>query len=383
MLPTDIRARSYVVTSWRHGRMIYLSNQDVFNLLTPKNCIEALEDAFHVLADGRAISRPRTDMYTPCGTDGYHRWATMDGAIEPWGFAVSRMKSDILTWTKEGTTELHCVQPGTFSGFMFVFSTRNGEPLAILNDGALHHLRVAAGAALGVKYLARDDASVVGVLGSGGMARAYLQCFREVRKLSKVKVYSPTKANRDMFAEQMARELGVAVEPYDSAEAVVRESDIVTTCTDSNRLVISDPSWIEKGMHLTNLSDREFAWDVIKSCDLVVQVGAETMGGSAAVQAERESDGWPTWKIGRPEEIARIPKPPVKNIDFAKYPALVDCLKDPSKRRTSPDQVTFFRNLGLLGFQFAAVAARTYQMAKEKGIGLPMSTEPFLQDIRD
>jgi ornithine cyclodeaminase/alanine dehydrogenase-like protein (mu-crystallin family) len=78
-----------------------------------------------------------------------------------------------------------------------------------------------------------------------------------------------------------------------------------------------------------------------------------------------------------------MPKRPVSNIDFLKYPSLVDLLTDPSKRRTSPDQVTFFHNLGLLGFQFAAVAAKAYTLARENGVGQEMSTEPFLQDIRD
>jgi hypothetical protein len=52
-------------------------------------------------------------------------------------------------------------------------------------------------------------------------------------------------------------------------------------------------------------------------------------------------------------------------------------------RRTSAAQITFFHNLGLLGFQFAAVAAKAYQIARAKGVGLAMSTDPFLQDIRD
>ena len=364
--------------------MIYLSNKDVSQLLTPKNCIEALEQAFHVFAQGRAISRPRTDVFTPCGrTDGYHRWATMDGAIEPWGIVVSRMKSDIVTWTKEGTEKVHCVQPGTFSGFIMVFSSRNGEPLAIINDGALHHLRVAAGAALGVKYLARADASVVGMLGSGGMARAYLECFREVRPISRVKVYSPTTANREAFSADMSRELGIPVEPYDRAEPVVRGSDIVATCTDSTSLVVTDPSWIEKGMHLANLSAREFALDVVKRCDRVVQIGTETLGAGGNDKEERKYYGWATWMIGRPDEIARIPKHPVSNNDFLKCPALADILNDPSKRRTSPGQITFFHNLGLLGFQFAAIAGKAYMLASDKGMGTQMSTEPFLQKIRD
>lgn len=364
--------------------MIYLSNRDIAQLLTPQHCIESLAEAFNVLAQGRAVSRPRTDVWVPCGrADGYYRWGSMEGAIEPWGVFVTRMKSDIITWTAHGTDELHCVQPGTFSGFILVFSTRNGEPLAIMNDGILHHLRVAAGAALGIKLLARQDASVVGILGSGGMARAYLAAFREVRRISRVKVYSPTKAHREAYAEEMTQKLGIAVEPYDRPERVVRGSDIVVTCTDSTGVVITDPSWIEKGMHLTNLSAREWSWDVVRSCDLVVQVGTENLGAGGEKDASERNKEWAAWLIGRPEEIARIPKRSVSNINFLKYPSLVDLLNAPSKGRTSSDQITFFHNLGLLGFQFAAVAARAYMLAREKGLGTEMSTEPFLQNIRD
>src|SRR3989304_10020397 len=208
--------------------MIYLSNRDISQLLTPQHCTDALTEAFQLLAQGQAVSRPRTDVWVPRGSpDGYYRWGSMEGAIEPWGVFVTRMKSDIVTWTEQGTDELHCVQPGTFSGFLLMFSTRNGEPLAIMNDGILHHLRVAAGAPLGGNYLARQEAPVVGLLGAGGMARAYLSAFREVRAISKAKVYSPTKAHREAYAEEIRRELAIPVEPYDRPEPVVRGSGIV------------------------------------------------------------------------------------------------------------------------------------------------------------
>lgn len=364
--------------------MLYLNNQDIERLLTPRLCIEALEEAFQALAQGEAVSRPRTDVWVPCGRpDAYYRWGSMEGAIAPWGVFVTRMKSDMVTWTEEGTEELHCVRPGTYSGFLLVFSTRNGEPLAIMNDGILHHLRVAAGAALGVKYLAREDASVVGILGSGGMARSYLPAFCEVRPVSQAKVYSPTKAHREAYAEEMGRALGIPVEPCDRPEPVVQGSDIVATCTDSTGPVLTDPSWIEEGMHLTNVSSREWSWELVKRCHVVVQVGTETLGPGTGQEGFERHYGWATWLLGRPEEIARIPKRAVSNVDFLSYPSLTDLLQGTAKRRTSPRQVTFFHNLGLLGFQFAAVAGKAYTLAREKGVGQEMPTEPFLQDIRD
>ena len=54
------------------------------------------------------------------------------------------------------------------------------------------------------------------------------------------------------------------MEPFDDPEPVVRGSDIVTTCTDSNKLVVTDPTWIEKGMHLANCSSKEFSFDIVK-----------------------------------------------------------------------------------------------------------------------
>ena len=364
--------------------MIYLSNEDNARILNIDNCVAALSEAFEMLAAGRAVSRPRTDIWVPCDRpDGYYRWGSMEGAIAPLGLFVTRMKSDIMTWTAQGTDELHSVEPGTFSGFIMVFSTRNGAPLAIMNDGILHHLRVGAGAALGAKALARADASVVGIIGSGEMARVYLPGFCAVRDIKRAKVFSPNREHRESYAAEMARLLGIPVEPLDNAEQVVRGSHIVATCTDSNRPVITDKSWIEPGMHLANNSSREWSWEIVQSCDRVVQIGTETLGSGGVKEESERRYGWPAWVIGSAEEVARMPKRGVSNMDFLKYPTLSEALLDPSKRRTAPEQVTFFHNLGLLGFQFAAIAGKALQLATERGLGTPMSTAPFLQNIRN
>ena len=98
-----------------------------------------------------------------------------------------------------------------------VFSTNNGEPLAIINDGIIQHMRVGGCAGLGVKYLSREDSRTVGIFGSGGMARTYLLAFNEVRKIRKVKVYSPTKKNRETYAEEMGKKLGIEIIPVEQA----------------------------------------------------------------------------------------------------------------------------------------------------------------------
>jgi ornithine cyclodeaminase/alanine dehydrogenase-like protein (mu-crystallin family) len=105
------------------------------------------------------------------------------------------------------------MRPGTYCGLVLLFSTQNGEPLAIINDGHLQHMRVGASAAIGARLLAREDAHVVGMIGSGGMARTALEALAEVREIKMVKVYSRIAANRETFAKEMTDHLNVAIEP--------------------------------------------------------------------------------------------------------------------------------------------------------------------------
>ena len=194
--------------------MLLIDNDIVSQLLTMDDCIRVQEEAFRQLPNGGAIHRPRIDMYVPAEReDGYFRWGTMEGAND--GYFAIRMKSDIITWPRDEsgnwTEEKYCREPGTYCGLIFLFSTRNAEPLAFINDGVLQHFRVGGGAGIGVKYLSREDSRAVGMLGSGGMARAFLEAFKCVRDIKLCKVFSPTAGNREAFAREMSQRLGIEV----------------------------------------------------------------------------------------------------------------------------------------------------------------------------
>jgi len=363
--------------------MLFLNNTDVEKLLDMKTCLEALEVGYQDLVAGNAVHRPRIDVWAPCDRqDGYFRWGSMEGACRSYGVFATRMKSDIVCWP-EGENELkYCIQPGTFCGLIMLFSTKNGEPLAIINDGVLQHMRVGACAGLGVKYLAREDASVVGIIGSGGMARTYLKAFAEVRPLKRVKVYSRSSERREKYAGEMSSLLGIPVEPLSAPEPVVRGSDIVATCTDSIVPVLSKPEWIEPGMHLTSLDIREFATDrVYKRCDIVIRLGDFTLP-RIHQEAGFRPFHFAGYAAGQPEELARIPKSRVKT-NTQKYPTLLDLLTGRVAGRTSPSQITSFINSGTQGLQFASVAGMVYRLARERGVGRELPTEWFVQDIRD
>ena len=195
--------------------MLMINNEVVAQVLHMRECIAVQEAAFAGLLKGESIFRPRIDTYVPCDReDGYYRFGTVEGASG--GYYAVRLKSDIVHWPRGsdgGTTESkYCMQPGTYCGLVFLFSTGNGEPLALLNDGHLQHMRVGGGAGIGTKYLSREDSHTVGMLGSGGMARTFLEAFKCVRDIRLCKVYSPNPNNREAYAEEMSKKLGIGAE---------------------------------------------------------------------------------------------------------------------------------------------------------------------------
>jgi alanine dehydrogenase len=378
--------------------MLIIDNDLVSRLLTMKDCIRVQEEAFRKLPTGGSIHRPRIDMYVPCERDdGYFRWGTMEGAND--GYFAIRMKSDIITWPKDAggnwTEDKYCREPGTYFGVVFLLSTRNGEPLAFIKDGVLQHMRVGGGAGIGAKYLSREDSRVVGMLGSGGMARTFLDAFKCVRDIRLCKVYSPTPARREAFAHEMGRRLDIEVRAVDHPREAVRGVDILSSCTDSMQPVY-DADWIEKGMHVTNLGRREMPEAAMSRFDLVVRQGTAglQMKQSERFQAERGLS--PAAFIGGTvEEMKRIPEKNPQpgfggdNPDFmdrgmgGDKPDFADLVAGKCRGRTSREQITFYRNVGNQGLQFSAVGGWVYAQAVKTRAGREIPTEWFLQDIRD
>jgi alanine dehydrogenase len=378
--------------------VLIINNDDVAQLLTMPDCIRVQEEAFRKLPFGGAIHRPRIDMYFPCDReDGYFRWGTMEGAND--GYFAIRMKSDIITWPRDEagnwTEEKYCRESGTYCGLILLVSTRNAEPLAFINDGVLQHMRVAGGAGIGAKYLARKDSHVIGMLGSGGMARTYLEAFTCVRDIKLCKVFSPTAAHREAFAQEMSQRLGLEVRPVADAREAVRGADILSSCTDSMQPVY-DADWIEKGMHLTNLGRREMPDRAMERIDVVVRQGTAglQMRQTERFQAERGLSP-AAFLGGTTEEMKRIPEKnpqPGFGGDSPEFmdrgkggdkPDFADLVTGKCKGRSSRDQVTFYRNVGNQGLQFSSVGGYVYAEAVKRGKGRAISTDWFLQDIRD
>jgi ornithine cyclodeaminase/alanine dehydrogenase-like protein (mu-crystallin family) len=367
--------------------LLLLDNNDVAKVLDMPMCLSALDGVFQEMAAGDAVGMGRIDVYVPSGETRapYYRWAVMTGGNRKDGYVCARMLSDMVAWPREyGRIRENkwAGQPGTFCGLLFLFSARDGVPVAMIKDGFLQHFRVGGGAGLGVKYLSRQDSRIVGMIGSGGMARTYLDAFCQVRRIGKVKVWSPNRENVRAYAAEMSKRHGIEIEPADSAREAVRGVDIVSCCTSTNEPVFFN-DWLEPGMHVTNLTSSEIEPSLPGLVDLAVRAGEAT---PRLEQLPPEADyyraGFLGYVAGQPQERALVPRltlPP----EIIRMPTLVDLLAGKARGRTSDKETSFFLNVGAIGAQFEGVAAAVYDQARRQGLGKEIPAEWFLQDVRD
>jgi ornithine cyclodeaminase/alanine dehydrogenase-like protein (mu-crystallin family) len=364
---------------------LFLSNEDVRQVLTMEMTVAALERSYRGLATEETVCRPRIDIRIPTNdAEKTYQWGTMEGGSSDMGYFAIRMKSDIVYPMEYGgavTEEKYCVEPGLFCGLVMLFRVQNGEPLAIINDGYLQHFRVGADSAIGTGHLARDDAHVVGMLGSGGMARSHIESLRLVRKIDRVQVYSPTREHREAYAREIAEKFDIEVVPLESAHDVFRGADIVCGCTDSTRPVIIG-DWLESGTHVTSVGGRpdQAAFDRF---DVWLRLGsAPGPVGLPGWAVHNESVTYAARKPG--QEVGQSRERGGHGLErAAKTVFLEELLNGDKPGRTSPDQVTFSERGNVQGAQFFAVAGAVYEAAAERGLGHHLPTEWFLQDIRD
>ncbi|WP_338450662.1 cyclodeaminase [Niallia oryzisoli] len=144
------------------------------------------------------------------------------------------------------------------NGFMMLISTKTGEPKAfLLDNGYLTEIRTAAAGAIAAKYLAKEDVTTVGVIGTGAQARYQMRALKLVRDYKEIRVYGRSEPNVRKFKEEMEAALNITVIPASSPEQVVKGSEIVVTTTPAKSPMIKS-EWLHPGLHITAMgSDAE------------------------------------------------------------------------------------------------------------------------------
>ena len=367
--------------------MIVLNNKDVESFLTMDICIEALEEAYKELARGNAVNVPQIRTLTPRKKEDFqgvtdegdqpatdpvfYVLTTIIGALAKPAVTSVRMDSDAIHWPivngKMRKGRIPMASGGRYGGFVILFSSKTSEPLILFPDGYMQKMKVAATAALGTKYLARQDATTIGLIGSGWQAGAQVRAHCAVRDIKRVKVYSPSRERREGFAKKIAEELGIEVRAVDQPHAAVQGADIVVAATNSVDPVLKT-EWVKEGMYLTMMKDFEFEYGVYEKCDVLV---ANSTAGPQ----------WTRHAIGGVDQVPEHGRDYWKrgSIDLEKLPTIGEVMLTKAPGRSGDKQVTCLLNRGD-GIQLAGVGYKIYELAKKNGLGNEIPTDYFLQE---
>lgn len=347
---------------------LLLTNEDVTSVLTMADCLDPMEQAFAELGRGEAVSRPRSDLVVSQGEGGRHyQLKTCDAALPGVGLAAVRVTSNMMQelYGENGRRRLDplpLATGGRYVGLVLLFDMQQLELVAIVQDARIQVMRAGAAYGIAAKYLARPDAEVIGLFGSGQQAREQLTAISMIRRLRRVNVFSPTRSNRERFAGEMAERLGIEVSACDEPSAVVRGADIVVSTTSSLEPVFPG-AWLESGQHVSAARATEVD-DVARerAALLVLQSGdPTTLLRPSAQQGVR----WPRSREPDPERVVPLP-----DIVVGRHPG-----------RTSPRDITLlgaYESFGP-GTGYSALGAVALQRARQRGIGRELPSEWFTQ----
>lgn len=346
-------------------------------------CIAVLEHAFGAIDTGQAIYRPKTDVHVPNqNPNEYYRFGSMEGWWD--GIFALRFMSDVMTWAHrpDGSwrEDQYCMEPGKRCAVVLLFSSETGEPLALLNDNWVQHMRVGGSGALGTQLLARTDAETVCMLGSGGMAQTLLEGICTIRPIQRARVFSPSASNRRAYAAKMREQLDILIEAVESPQEAMTGADIVATCTNSG-VPVFNAEWLEPGMHVVAVGTNEVPPEAISRFNVAIRQGVASMAPAKESVRHRSGVGlsYAGFVAGTEEEMARIPQGGTAHIDAGAFPVFTDLAAGRVSGRTRDDQITFYYCHGNQGLQFAAVGGAIYRHAVKAGKGVSIPLAWFVQ----
>ena len=322
-------------------RILILTRAEVEQLLPMDECIAVMEKAMAALARGQAHNPLRLVVRPP---DAAGLMGLMPSYIGGEDAAYGLKAVCIFPQNTARGKDAH-------QGSVMLFSAETGELLALMNASAITAIRTAAVSGVATKLLAREDADELAIIGSGVQARSHLEAMARVRPIKRCRVASRDFDHAQKFAEEMRARYSFPVEPVESVEAAVRGADLIVTATTAREPILKR-EWISPGAHLNIVGSsipttREVDTTTMAAASLFVDRRESTLNeaGDYLFAAKEGAIG--------PEHIR------------AEIGELEIGIK---KGRTSRDEITLFKSLGL-AVEDLASAQRVYQQARIKNTG--------------
>src|SRR5262249_13422318 len=347
------------------------NNEEISRLISMRECVEILDDAYREHGLGRAAHRRRSNIMVPTGEGKTYVFANFEGTVVKSGYHAIRLRSDVNEWLdeKSGRTAKWAARPGPYCGLSVLYNIHTGELDGILNDGFLQVMRVGATSAVAAKYLSRENAATLAIIGAGNQARSHAEAMCAARPIRRIKVYSLRAESREAFARETEEKLAVETRAVESIEAAFASSDIVCCCTDASKPFVR-LEWIGPGLLLS--SARPFG-----------EVGRAPLGAFDVAVVHERGFG-PRFRAEKAaEEFSAAPQA-LGGKDERDLPSAItlgELCAGAARGRSHQKPQTYFANHEGHGVQFSAAGAFVLKRARERGVGRELPTEWFLQDI--
>jgi alanine dehydrogenase len=319
---------------------LHISEAEVRALLTMPMAVEAVEEISRKQATGEVIVHPRRRFELP-GGGFFHYMAAADYTL---GYLAMKQ----YTYVR-----------GRMRFLVPLYEIAKGDLLALIEADYMGQLRTGAASGVATKYLARPDARVAAIIGTGGQARTQLEAVAAVRTLESVKVYGRDPQRRASFCKEMTERIGVPVRPAESAAEAASGADIVCTATTASQPVLIGAD-LSAGVHINAIGanhahKRELDKEAVAGADVIVVDSVEQSrqeAGDLILAFHGDESCWTGVK------------------------RLADVVAGKTGGRTSEGEVTLFKSNGIASWDLA-VAMKVYALAREKGLGKDL---PFWKD---
>jgi ornithine cyclodeaminase/alanine dehydrogenase-like protein (mu-crystallin family) len=310
---------------------LLLTEDDVRQALTMEMALQAVEEGLRKLALDEAVNVPRSRAQTDHAM--LHLLAASAKTLGYFGYKAYA--------TSRKGAQFHVA----------LYDGKTGALLSIMQADYLGQMRTGAASGVATQYMARPEASEVGLFGTGKQARTQLQAVCKVRKINRVQVYSPNEEHRRKFAAEASESCRAEVIPVPRPELAAEDKDIVITAT-SSREPVFNGHWIAEGTHINAIGSNflgraEIDAVTVRRCESIVVDSKDQARLEAGDFVQALEDG---------------------SIHWADVHELGQVIVGRYTGRAHPQDVTLFKSLGI-GIEDVAVAARVYQKATAAGLG--------------
>ncbi len=308
---------------------LFLREADVEKLVTMEMALDAVERAFRLQGEGKAEIAPR------------RRCRLEKGLLHVMSASLPDLAGLKSYTTVAGTARFH----------VYLYAGDDGRLLSIMEANKLGQMRTGAASGIATRYMARQDASRVGILGTGWQARSQLEAVRAVRQIETIVAFGRDKQRRETFCKEMTEQLGVGVYPAGSAEEAANDMDIVITATAAKEPVLRG-EWLAAGAHINaigsnSLSRQELDVEAVRRSACVVVDSLE--------QAKMESG-----------DLARAAEADAFYWEDARELGLVVTGEFPGREEAK--EITLFKSNGI-ALEDVALAGKIYHAAVAAGLG--------------